>query len=274
MKQRLRDLAWEGTDVLRAVFDVLRWPFERAFWLLERRLVWPLREGSVELRGPLRTAALAGAGLLLAAGVAFGTVRALDRDQDAPPLVAAPVSAPAPAQAPAPAPTEPVLAGATPDFTPESAEASAKLADAETVIAAESTDSDAGAVASTATSSSSSVDADEVEDPGPAAIDVAREFSNAFVLYETGRSDAEVRRTFGATATPQLARALLQRPPRLPADVKVPKAKVLNVVPGPRRGSTYTLSASLLRVGITSELRIDVQRDDKTREWRVTDVLG
>jgi hypothetical protein len=272
MKQRLRDLAWDGSDVLRAIFDVLKWPFERAFWALERRLVWPLREGSVELKAPMRTAALAGVGLLLAAGVAFGTVRALDPDEDAPPLVAAPVSAPAPVAAPEPTPTEPVLEGATPDFTPESGAATAKLADADTVIAAKSTDSTASAGASTATSSSAGDD--EVEDPGPAAIDVAREFSNAFVLYETGRGDAAVRRTFGATATPQLARALLQRPPRLPANVKVPKAKVLNVVPGPRRGGTYTLSASLLRVGITSELRIDVQRDEKTREWRVTDVLG
>jgi hypothetical protein len=274
MKQRLRDLAWDGTDLLRAIFDLLRWPFERAFWLLERGVVWPLREGTVELRGPMRTAALAGVGLLLAAGVAFGTVRALDPGEQAPPVVAAPVSAPAPAATPVPSPAEPVLEGATPDFTPESGDASAKLADADTVIAAESTDSEPGAVASTATSSSVDEDRDEIEDPGPAAIDVAREFSNAFVLYETGRSDAEVREAFGATATPQLARALLQRPPRLPANVKVPKAKVLNVVPGPRRGSTYTLSASLLRVGITSELRIDVQRDDKTREWRVTDVLG
>jgi hypothetical protein len=270
MKQRLRDLAWDGADLLRAIFDVLRWPFERAFWALERRLVWPLREGSTEIKGRMRTAALGGTGLLLAAGVAFGTVQVLDPSEEASPVVAAPVSAPAPAATPEPFQAEPVLQGATPDFTPDASAAATKVADADTVIAAESPDP--GAVASTATSSG--VDEDEVKDPGPAAIDVAREFSSAFVLYETGRSDAEVRRTFGETATPQLARALLQRPPRLPANVKVPKAKVLNVVPGPRHGSTYTLSASLLRVGITSELRIDVQRDEKTDEWRVTDVLG
>jgi hypothetical protein len=67
---------------------------------------------------------------------------------------------------------------------------------------------------------------------------------------------------------------LLRRPPRLPANVKVPKAKVLNLVPGPVLGDTHTLSVSLLRVGVTSELRIDMQRDKKTGEWRVTDVLG
>lgn len=270
MKQRLRDLAWNGADLLRSIFDVLKWPFERAFWALERHVVWPLREGSAEMKGRMRIAALGGAGLLLAVAVAFGTVRALDPSEEASPLVAAPVSAPAPAATPEPSPAEPVLQGATPDFTPATSAVSAKVADADTVIAAQAPDS--GAVASTAPSSST--DESEVKDPGPAAIDVAREFSGAFVLYETGRSDAEVRQTFGETATPQLARALLQRPPRLPANVDVPKAKVLNVVPGPRHGSTYTLSASLLRVGITSELRIDVQRDEKTDEWRVTDVLG
>jgi hypothetical protein len=54
----------------------------------------------------------------------------------------------------------------------------------------------------------------------------------------------------------------------------VPKAKVLNVVPGPKHGDTYTLSVSLLRVGITSELRIDMQRNPKSGEWQVARVLG
>jgi hypothetical protein len=72
--------------------------------------------------------------------------------------------------------------------------------------------------------------------------------------------------------------------------VKVPKAKVLNVVAGPKHGETYTMSVSLLRVGVTSELRLDMQKtpaakgspdstggasteSDKAR-WLVTDVLG
>ena len=49
---------------------------------------------------------------------------------------------------------------------------------------------------------------------------------------------------------------------------------MLNVVPGPRSGDTFTLSASLLRVGVTSELRIDVQRNEGSGQWQVTDVLG
>ena len=76
----------------------------------------------------------------------------------------------------------------------------------------------------------------------------------------------EVRTAFGETATPAADPARCCGGRRAcPADVKVPKAKVLNVVPGPRHGDTYTLSVSLLRVGVTSELRLDMQRDPKIR---------
>ena len=118
---------------------------------------------------------------------------------------------------------------------------------------------------------------------------MARKFAGAFVLYETGHDTAKVKSVFHQTATPDLAQALLKRPPRLPANVKVPKAKVLNIVAGPRHGDTYTLSVSLLRVGVTSELRIDMQKTPPVGtgastgessskanrpKWLVTDVLG
>jgi hypothetical protein len=163
-----------------------------------------------------------------------------------------------------------VLQGAVPDFAPENDEAATKVAKADAVI---SSDPDAP-VSSTSSSATLSSAAGKIADPGPAAIEVARRFSGAFVLYETGRDDAKVRAALDATASRRLTQALLRRPPRLPANVEVPKAKVLNVVPGPRHGDTFTLSASLLRVGVTSELRIDVQRDANTGEWQVTDVLG
>jgi hypothetical protein len=108
---------------------------------------------------------------------------------------------------------------------------------------------------------------------GPAAIKVAREFAGAFVLYETGRNSAEVKTVFHTTATQDLAQALLKRPPRLPANVNVPEAKVLNIVAGPRHGDTYSLSVSLLRVGVTSELRVEMSKSKKDG-WQVTDVLG
>ena len=57
--------------------------------------------------------------------------------------------------------------------------------------------------------------------------------------------------------TKQLSQALLQRPPRQPAAVKVPQAKVVNVVAGPSKDGVYPVSVSLLRVGVTSELRLE-----------------
>ena len=82
-----------------------------------------------------------------------------------------------------------------------------------------------------------------------------------------------MRTAFGETATPALSKALLRRPPRLPANVKVPKAKVVNVVPGPSQGGIYPVSVSLLRVGVTSELRLEMEKR-KGDGWRVTNVLG
>jgi hypothetical protein len=276
MIRRLQTFAWDGRYLLRGIFDVVRWPFERAVWAVERGIVWPFRERTSGWSSPVRSVALGSVALLAAGALAFGAIRAGDGGEVTP-VATAPVSAPVKATAPMPAPepAEPVLRGAAPDFSPAQADdAATKVDDADTVISS-NPDATAGSTVSSsaATASSSSADA-EKKDPGPAAIDVARRFSDAFVLYETGNTDTKVREAFAATATPQLAKALLRRPPRLPANVDVPKAKVLNVVPGPRKGDTFTLSASLLRVGVTSELRIDVQREKESGEWRVTDVLG
>ena len=81
---------------------------------------------------------------------------------------------------------------------------------------------------------------------------------------------------FHATAAPDLVKQLLERPPRLPADVNVPKAKVLNIVAGPPHEGTYTLSVSLLRVGVTSELRLEMEKTPSKKDprWLVTDVRG
>ena len=70
-----------------------------------------------------------------------------------------------------------------------------------------------------------------------------------------------------------VTKALLQRPPRQPAGVKVPKAKVLNVVPAPSHERIYPVSVSLLRVGATSELRLELEQL-KNKQWRVANVLG
>ena len=287
--ERIRDVAmtveervgWPLADRARGVFEVVRWPFERATWTTERRVVWPLGERAARhgLSGP---SLAVGAVLLATCALAAGAILAGGRSE-APTVAEAPASAPVkPAQASAPEPAAPVLHGAAPDFTPEGGDAGATVANRDTAIASKpgaappassSSSSSSSSSASSAALATPSSTGQKAADPGPAAIDVARRFSGAFVLYETGRDDAKVRAAFDATASPRLTQALLRRPPRLPANVKVPEAKVLNVVPGPRHGDTFTLSASLLRVGVTSELRIDVQRDE-SGGWQVTDVLG
>jgi hypothetical protein len=119
--------------------------------------------------------------------------------------------------------------------------------------------------------------ADETALTGPpapkAAKRVARHFAEAFVVYETGGVDAKVRSSFRHTTTKQLSKALLQRPPRQPAAVKVPQAKVVTVVAGPSKGSVYEVSVSLLRVGVTSELRLAMEQGPG-KKWQVTNVLG
>jgi hypothetical protein len=65
----------------------------------------------------------------------------------------------------------------------------------------------------------------------------------------------------------------MQRPPRQPEGIEVPKAKVLNVVPAPSYDRLYPISVSLLRVGSTSELRLEMEQL-KNKQWRVVNVLG
>jgi hypothetical protein len=167
----------------------------------------------------------------------------------------------------------PVLQGAKPDFADAPQGNTTKSTGA--TASPESTATTSGSTAEVAKSvGSAGASAAAVTPAGPAATKVARQFAGAFVLYEIGRATPEVRNVLNETATPRLAHELLRRPPRQPAGVTVPKAKVLNVVAGPHHADTYTLSVSLLRVGVTSELRLDMERNPKSGEWEVTNSLG
>ncbi|HEY2334326.1 MAG TPA: hypothetical protein VGH58_04880 [Solirubrobacterales bacterium] len=275
-------VVWGSVDVLRGIVDVAKWPFERAIWAIERGLVWPLEERTGDWSGPLRSAGVAAIALLAVGAGVLGLVwasgsggSATPQAQQAVAPIAAPVVAPAPKEKPAQ--TAPVLHGAPPRFA--APEATAKAGAAATTASGNASEANPAtateaSVARTSSSGAATASSAKIEPAGPAATKVAHRFAGAFVLYETGRTDAKVRAAFAATATPQLAHSLLRRPPRQPANVKVPKAKVLNIVPGPKHGATYALSVALLRVGVTSELRIDMQRDAKTGEWQVTDALG
>jgi hypothetical protein len=106
------------------------------------------------------------------------------------------------------------------------------------------------------------------------ALHAARDFAGAFVLYEVGKSSPKVKQTFARTATPALAKALRDRPPRLPSSVKVPTAKVENVVlrVGSKKGNQVDASVSLIRLGALSELRLTLIRH--RGNWLVSEVRG
>jgi hypothetical protein len=277
-------VVWGGADVLRRIAEVVKWPFERIAWALERGLVWPLEERTDGWSASVRVIGIAALALLAAgAGVAGLVLASGDGSEGSGSgTVVRATSAPAPAPAAAaakvaPTAAAPVLQGANPDFAAEADSGVSKSSAESAVEAPTSSASTAGStseVARSAASSDAAAATASEKTAGPAAIKVAQRFAAAFVLYEIGRKNSDVRSVFNETATPQLAHALLRRPPRQPAGTAVPKAKVLNVVPGPQHGDTYTLSVSLLRVGVTSELRLDMQRDEKTGRWQVTDALG
>jgi hypothetical protein len=260
--------------------------FERVAFPLQERLVWPLSDRAAAMGATGRAVSFGAVILLAAAAGVAGLVWAAPDGPHGPTagarvaLSAVPAGA---AKAVAARPPEPTLHGAAPVFKPAAGTGASQIDPAKAIVkSSPAASSDAPASSSSASSSTSSPAAGAsaaktaaVDGPpaGPAAIAAARDFATAFVVYETGGIDADVRGAFGKTATPELARALLRRPPRLPANVKVPRAKVLNVVPAPSHGDVYPVSVSLLRVGVTSELRLEME-ERKGRRWRVTNVLG
>jgi hypothetical protein len=277
-QDRLRN---ESGPVLREGADRFKWPFERVAYAARKKVVWPLEDRAETMSAPARGLSVATA-VLLAAGVGVAGLvwAAPDGPQHTAPAAGTtppPLVAVETVHQEAPQPT---LHGAAPDFKAAAPQASSEVDPAKAIVKSApsgKTSSKPASTSSAATPSSAKPAAKtaSVDGPpaGPAAISVARDFAGAFVLYETGSSDDGVRKKFGATATPALAKALLRRPPRLPANVKVPKAKVVNVVPAPSDGSIYPVSVSLLRVGLTSELRLEMEQL-KGDGWRVTNVLG
>lgn len=263
--------------------------FEDLSLALREHLLWPVQDHFLGLSDRGR-AVVAGGAVVLALGIGVGSY-SLATSGGSHPTGATEVAAvvkrtpPAPA-APKPKPA-PTLHGAAPVFKPPQEDSSLGNSKAVEHEAAAATANNTGNAATDTISSSpatrtagasastSALKSPTVDGPpaGPAAVAVAQEFAEGFVVYETGGDKATIRKAFKATASPELTKALLRRPPRQPAGVEVPKAKVLNVVPAPSHGTVYPLSVSLLRVGVTSELRLEMEQL-KNKEWRVTNVLG
>jgi hypothetical protein len=267
--------------------------FEDLSLALREHLLWPVEDRLLGL-GRSGRAAVAGGAVVLALGLGIGGYSLVGSGSSEPAptapvaVVSKPALEPTPA-APAPKPEskpEPTLHGAAPVFKP--ADGQEKVGQSKDVESAADpaatpahtgnpasdtiTSSPSGAAAATTSSAARPADLPDGPPAGPAAVAVARKFADAFVVYETGGAE-EARETFKATATPELTKALMRRPPRQPAGVEVPQAKVLNVVPAPSHGTIYPLSVSLLRVGATSELRLEMEQL-KNQGWRVTNVLG
>lgn len=253
--------------------------------------VWPLEDQLNSLSEAGRALVACGAvAVALVLGIGAYSLLSSGGNEPAPAAQVA-VTAPAAettAATPAPQPKkEPTLQGAAPVFKAPAKPDSSKVSSsqpleqagagassaANTGNAATDTISSSPAAAAATASSSGANAAVDGPPAGPAAIAVARKFADAFVVYETGGEESVVRKAFKATAVPEVTQALMQRPPRQPAGVEVPKAKVLNVVPAPSHDRIYPVSISLLRVGATSELRLEMEQL-KDKQWRVTNVLG
>lgn len=262
----------------QAAADAIRWPFERAAWVVEQRLLWPLQRRFAG-RGP--SAGMAGAAalaVLAAAAIVTGVLwppggNGSHEQAAAPARVAIVPPAPQPQAEQA---QGPALQGVPPSFGVDTGVGVSKAGSGDvsaTDSAAAASEAEASGESPPTEGSAATTSSAKPVPAGPAAMKVARRFSEAFVFYEIGERPARAKAVFGETATPQLATALGERPPRLPEDAKVPKARVVNLVPGPRAGKAYTVSVSLLRVGLTSELRLSLQPDD-SGNWKVRDVLG
>lgn len=111
-------------------------------------------------------------------------------------------------------------------------------------------------------------------EPKEPAMEAAHRFATAFAAWEVGRKSAIG--TIKETTTRRLGRELAARPPRLPEGVKVPRARVLNVVEGKSTGDRTEASVSLLRAGSASELRLLLKREGEGARptWLVTEVKG
>jgi hypothetical protein len=259
------------------MFERATWPLRKLIWLIEEKLLWPVSD-AIRGRGahaapdqarPGRRAdvriALATVGVAALVGVGIASlVRTPDASDNS---TLAPASAPAVGQAPsipagkAKAPS--TLQGVTPDF-----QASAKSKPTDS--AATTTDTTSTSPLADTNSKPSTIPPGVANDT--AALQTARGFAGAFVLYEVGKTNAKVKHTFARTATLALANALRDRPPRLPDSVKVPTAKVENVVIGASHGKEVDASISLLRLGDLSELRLTLTK--RGGDWAVSEVRG
>jgi hypothetical protein len=225
---------WRGSDATRGAIERAGRTMQPLQRLIQTRLTWPLGDALHERSGRTRAAIATGAATLAIAAAGGGAMIASHHHP------AAHGALPAASVTAAPAGSDVhTLQGVTPQFQ-------------------------AGHAAPAPPQPPTKTSAPPTQ--------VAWQFAQAFVGYEVGRSGTKIETTFNATATKPLAKALAKDPPRLPANGKVPRAQVLNVVIGAAGKEQVTASVSLVRLRAISEVRLTLTRTGD--EWRVAQVLG
>ena len=231
------DVVWRSADAVRHLADrAADSPVGRSAgrlrWLIDRRLAWPLTDRLQE-QGDLARTAIATAFVVVALGAATGGAMVSSTDEPVPTDVYGIASVSGTASGD-------TLEGVPPNFVSGQGGSESKPVRSE-------------------------------ERPADPVGRTAWDFAQAFVLYEVGRAD-DAADDFERLATPALAKSLRESPPRLPSEVKVPEARVLNVVIGRPDGKLIAASVSLVRLQAISELRLTLRRDD--RGWRVKEIRG
>lgn len=257
----------------------LLWPVRRIGWFLEKYVLWPISDSFRRIGNAFRyRSPFAYIGATLMVTVTAGAIAAAvyfynqsEQDEPAVPQTAIATETVVP---PVPTPTPAPVPGA--DTTPNSGNADNTL---QGVVPSFNT----SGKKKTSNSGKSDDSSDQaagpklpatVVRPAPtpkaAPLKVAHQFATTFARYEIGSKGAS--KEFSQTATPKLAKELKNNPPKLPSSGQIPKATVVNVVGGSKKGSSMDVSVSLMRSGASSELRLGLTREKGG--WLVSQVRG
>ena len=234
------DFVWKSADAVRDLVErTAESPVGRGAGrvrsLIDRRIVWPLTDRLSE-QGDLARTAIGTAAVALAAAAAWGGATLASGGESSSTEAVAIAGVSSGASGD-------TLEGVSPNFTSTQSGSEPKPVPAE-------------------------------ERPGDPIGRTAWDFAQAFVLYEVGKAD-DAADDFERLATPALAASLGESPPRLPAEARVPEARVLNVVvgrPEDVKDQLVDASVSMVRLQAVSELRLTLKRDVKG--WRVKEIRG
>lgn len=226
LRSTLADAAYAVEDRVAlgagSLLDAVKWPFQRIGWAIENYVVWPVREQTAGWSRGTRAWSVVALVLLAGAGVAAGIAISDPSSGEKVVTLSGPSGASSAAHHAAVKPTGPVLHGTAPSFAPEAGEGVPKSTETE-VLRSEGGDHAGGATTTSdraeeagSTGAGAGAAPAGPEVAGPAAIKVARRFADAFVLYEIGKTSAHVKKVFAETASPDLSKALLGRPPGCP----------------------------------------------------------